>query len=385
VFWQLAAELRRPEKWLPWKQVTDKRRIEKADPYEPLLAGIVALLEESRRAAGRAINSILTSAYWEIGRRIVEEEQRGRRKANYGDQLLEQLASDLTARFGKGFSRTNVFQMRQFYLAFGEIVQAPSEQSSTLPKVQTASGQLRSFPLSWSHYVRLLSVQDLLARRFYEAQALSSGWSVRQLDRQIASQFYERSRVVRRNLVVKRHPEEDLTPDEHIRDPFVLEFLGLKDEYSEHELEEALILRLEHFLLELGDDFAFMARQKRLRVGDDWYRVDLLFFHRRLRCLVLIDLKLGRFSHADAGQMNFYLNYAREHWTRPDENPPIGLILCSERNEAVAHYALGNLQNRVMAREYRLTLPEESVLVREISDTRRALQLRARPSPPPGS
>ena len=125
-----------------------------------------------------------------------------------------------------------------------------------------------------------------------------------------------------------------------------------------------------------------MARQKRLRVGDDWYRVDLLFFHRRLRCLVLIDLKLGRFSHADAGQMNLYLNY--EHWTRGDENPPIGLILCSERNEAVAHYALGNLQNRVMAREYRLTLPEESVLVREISDTRRALQLRGRLDRPSG-
>jgi hypothetical protein len=161
----------------------------------------------------------------------------------------------------------------------------------------------------------------------------------------------------------------------------VLEFLGLKDEYSEHELEEALIQRLEHFLLELGDDFAFMARQKRLRVGDDWYRVDLLFYHRRLRCLVLIDLKLGRFSHADAGQMNLYLNYAREHWTRPDENPPIGLILCSERNEAVAHYALGNLHNRVLAREYRLSLPEESALVREISDTRRALQLRRAPNP----
>ena len=145
-----------------------------------------------------------------------------------------------------------------------------------------------------------------------------------------------------------------------------------------------MIRHPEHFLLELGDDFAFMARQKRLRVGDDGYRADLLFFHRRLRCLVLIDLKLGRFSHADAGQMNLYLNYARELWTRPDENPPIGLILCSERNEAVAHYALGNLQNRVLAREYRLTLPEESVLVREISDTRRALQLRARPSSPSG-
>jgi predicted nuclease of restriction endonuclease-like (RecB) superfamily len=246
------------------------------------------------------------------------------------------------------------------------------------------SGPLPSFPLSWSHYVRLLSVQDPPAGRFYEEQALRSGWSVRQLDRQIASQFYERSKAARQTLVAKRHPEDDLAPDEHIRDPFVLEFLGLKDEYSEHELEEALIQRLEHFLLELGDDFAFMARQKRLRVGNDWYRIDLLFFHRRLRCLVLIDLKLGRFSHTDAGQMNLYLNYAREHWTRPDENPPIGLILCSERNEAVAHYALGNLQNRVLAREYRLTLPEESVLVREISDTRRALQFRGRPNRPSG-
>ena len=145
--------------------MTDRRKIATADPYEPLLAGIVTLLEDSRRAAGRAINSILTAVYWEIGRRIVEEEQRGRRKANYGDQLVDQLAADLTTRFGKGFSRTNVFQMRQFYLAFRGIVQTPSEQSSAVATVQTTSGQLPSFPLSWSHYVRLLSVQDLPARR----------------------------------------------------------------------------------------------------------------------------------------------------------------------------------------------------------------------------
>jgi len=369
----------RSEKRLLWEQVPERLKVIRADAYKPLLDGIVTPLQESRRAAGRAINSILTSAYWEIGRRIVEEEQRGYGKANYGDQLVEQLAADLTARFGRGVS--NVFQMRQFYLAFREIVQTPSEQFPAAATVRTVSGHLASFPLSWSHYVRLLSVQELPARRFYEEQTLRCGWSVRQLDRQIASQFYERSKAVRRNLVARTHSADDLTPDEHIRNPFVLEFLGLKDEYSEHELEEALIRRLEHFLLELGDDFAFMARQKRLRVGDDWYRVDLLFFHRRLRCLVLIDLKLGRFSHADAGQMNLYLNYAREHWTRPEENPPIGLILCSERNEAVAHYALGNLNNRVLAREYRLSLPDESVLVREISDTRRALQLRAGPNP----
>jgi len=198
--------------------VTEKRKLAEVAAYKPLLDGIVALLEDSRRATGRAVNSILTATYWEIGRRIVEEEQRGRRKANYGDQLVEQLAADLTARFGKGFSRTNVFQMRQFYLP--------------------------SFPLSWSHYIRLLSVPELPARRFYEEQTLHSGWSVRQLGRQIASQFYERSKAARRNLSAREQPGDELTPDEHIREPFVLEFLGLKDEYSEHELEEALIQRL---------------------------------------------------------------------------------------------------------------------------------------------
>jgi predicted nuclease of restriction endonuclease-like (RecB) superfamily len=166
---------------------------------------------------------------------------------------------------------------------------------------------------------------------------------------------------------------DQLTPEEEIKDPMFLEFLGLKDEYSESALEEALIRHLEHFLLELGNEFTFVGRQRRLRVGDDWYRIDLLFYHRRLRCLIIIDLKIGRFSHADAGQMNLYLNYAREHWTLPDENPPVGLILCSEKNEAVAHYALGNLTNKVLASEYKLALPDEKQLAAEIEKTRRAL------------
>ena len=158
----------------------------------------------------------------------------------------------------------------------------------------------------------------------------------------------------------------------------MLEFLDLKDEYSEGDLEQALILHLEHFLLELGNDFTFVARQKRLRVGNEWYRIDLLFFHRRLRALVLIDLKLGKFTHADAGQMNLYLNYAREHWRYDGENEPIGLILCSERNEAVAHYALGQLSNTILARKYELELPSEEQLAEELTQTRRALLLRAR-------
>jgi hypothetical protein len=165
-----------------------------------------------------------------------------------------------------------------------------------------------------------------------------------------------------------------ITPETEIKDPFVLEFLGLKDEYSEAELEEALIRELEQFLLELGNDFAFIARQKRLRVGNEWYRVDLLFFHRRLRSLIVVDLKLGKFTHADAGQMNLYLNYAREHWTNPDENPPIGLILCSEQDAAVAHYALGNLGNQVVAREYQLNLPTEEQLTRRLEARRRQFE-----------
>ena len=170
-----------------------------------------------------------------------------------------------------------------------------------------------------------------------------------------------------------KHGSAENSPEPDIKDPFVLEFLGLKDEYSESELEDALIRELEQFLLELGNDFAFIARQKRLRVGTEWYRVDLLFFHRRLRSLIVVELKLGKFTHADAGQMNLYLNYAREHWTNPDENPPIGLILCSEHDAAVAHYSLGNLGNQVLAREYQLALPTEEQLAKRLEARRRQL------------
>jgi predicted nuclease of restriction endonuclease-like (RecB) superfamily len=328
----------------------------------------------------------MTATYWDIGRRIVEHEQSGKARAGYGEALIDRLAADLTARFGKGFSQTNLKQMREFFLAW-PIRQTLSDESKSAcasptesVKGQTVSDQLHAHPFSlpWSHYVRLLSVRNVEARAFYEAEALRGGWSVRQLDRQISSQFYERMSLSRKKAVLLRKGQQSLdadqlTPEEEIKDPMFLEFLGLKDEYSESALEEALIRHLEHFLLELGNEFTFVGRQRRLRVGDDWYRIDLLFYHRRLRCLIIIDLKIGRFSHADAGQMNLYLNYAREHWTLPDENPPVGLILCSEKNEAVAHYALGNLTNKVLASEYKLALPDEKQLAAEIEKTRRAL------------
>jgi len=197
----------------------------------------------------------------------------------------------------------------------------------------------------------------------------------------VGSQFYERTALSRNKAAMlkkgaKALPEDTVTPEEEIKDPFVLEFLGLKDEYSESDLEEALIKQLEKFLLELGGDFAFIGRQRRLRIGIQWFRVDLLFFHRGLRCLVVIDLKIGEFTHADAGQMHLYLNYAREHWTRSDENPPVGLILCAEKDESVARYALEGLPNKVLAAEYRTTLPDEHVLAAELDRTRKLLESR---------
>ncbi len=351
----------------------------------------------------------MTATYWMIGRRIVEFEQSGRERAGYGEDQVVRLAADLTARFGRGFAKSNLYQMRAFYLAYTNILQIASGESdrtqipqaplaefqARLPtrsaeRIQTASGGLslsdiaRHFPLPWSAYVRLLSVKSENARRFYEAEALRGGWSVRQLDRQISSQFYERTALSRNKAAMLAKgkmalPGDRASPEAEIKDPYVLEFLGLRDEYSETDLEEALIHRLEAFLLELGGDFCFVGRQRRLRIGDEWYRVDLLFFHRRLRCLVVLDLKIGRFTHADAGQMHLYLNYAQEHWTHDGENPPVGLILCAQKDEAVARYALDRLPNKVLAAEYRTALPDEEELVAEIERTRAALEHRGIP------
>ena len=233
--------------------------------------------------------------------------------------------------------------------------------------------------------MRLLSIKTVPAREFYESEALHGGWTVRQLERQINSQFYERTALSKNKAIMlakgqEALPEDQVLPSEEIKDPFVLEFLNLKDEYSESDLEDALLRRMEDFLLELRRDFCFIGRQRRLRVGNEWVRVDLLFFHRRLQCLVIIDLKIGKFTHADAGQMNLYLNYAREHWVHKGENPPVGLILCSEKDEAVAKYALEGLPSKVMAAEYRTTLPDEQALTLEIDRTRQQLRLRNEPT-----
>jgi predicted nuclease of restriction endonuclease-like (RecB) superfamily len=366
---------------------------EQQPEYVVVHGDIVALLESARRAAARSVNALMTASYWEIGRRIVEFEQAGQERAARGQQLLQRLSQDLGQRFGRGFSVDNLEQMRLFYLAY-----PPERISETLSRnngdtgFPTTSGAAsrdlplerlaQALPLSWSHYVHLVRrTRSEEERRFYEAEALRGGWSVRQLDRQIATQFHTRALLSKNKRAVlekgsQPQPDDLITPDELIKDPYVLEFLDLKDEYSESNLEDALIHRLEDFLLELGSDFAFVGRQRRLRIDESWFRVDLLFFHRRLRCLIIVDLKLGELTHADAGQMHMYCNYAREHWTLPDENPPVGLILCARAKSALARYALDGLPNKIMAAQYQTVLPDVKVLEAELDKTRRALEAR---------
>ena len=394
--------------------------------YEGVLAGVVELLETARRASARAVNSVMTATYWEVGRRIVKHEQAGQKRADYGEELIQRLSFDLTRKYGRGFGVVQVAVMRQFFLAFPQagIFQSAIEKSAgegsggshrkifqsaiekspsgALPSTGQAkmaeftrrssakfarvlerlSQVARSFPLPWTHYVRLLRVRNPLAREFYIRETLAGGWSVRQLNRQIGTQFYERTALSKNKTAMllkgeKHKPEDAVSADEEIRNPLLLEFLGLKDEYSESEVEEALIRHLEKFLLELGNEFAFIARQKRLRIGHEWFRVDLLFFHRRLRSLVIIDLKAGDLAHADIGQMNVYCNYAREHWMQPGENPPVGLILCTDKDDALARYAMEGLGNKMLVREYLTALPKASELAAEVARTRELLDRQA--------
>jgi len=399
-----------------------------ATDYNAVLTGVVELLDAARRASARVVNSLMTATYWEVGRRIVEHEQAGQERAGYGKELIQRLSLDLTQKYGRGFGAVQLATMRQFFLTFSitgifqsVIEKSPGEggigsesqilqslieksakpESSLAPMGQPAIGQFnarfspklahalerlsqiaRRFPLSWTCYVRLLRVRNPLAREFYVREALAGGWVVRQLNRQINSQFYERTALSKNKAAMllkgeKPKPEDALSADEEIRDPLLLEFLGLKDEYSESELEEALIRHLETFLLELGNEFAFVGRQKRLRIGHEWFRVDLLFFHRRLRSLIIIDLKIGELVHADIGQMNLYCNFAREHWMQPGENPPVGLILCADKHDALARYAMEGLPNKMLVREYLTALPKESALAAEMVRTRELLEHQA--------
>ncbi|HOM97522.1 MAG TPA: PDDEXK nuclease domain-containing protein [Acetomicrobium sp.] len=369
------------------------KKVPTAQNYSTLVTDLASLIEQGRKAAVRYVNAALVATYWLMGRRIVEYEQKGKERAEYGEALLKKISADLTPRFGKGFTERNLGHMRQFYISYqkilntpcAELEEKPQEKAHTVcaelaPISQTVSGisetLSRKFPLSWSHYRLLMRIEEPFKREFYEAECIRGNWSVRQLDRQIQSMLYERTALSKRKMAViaKAHEKPiTLKPEDEIKDPYILEFLGLKDEYSESQLEEALIRHLEHFLLELGIGFTFVARQKRITLEGSHYRLDLLLYHRILRCLVAIDLKIGEFSHADAGQMNLYVNYLKDKEKLSEENDPVGIILCTDKKNTVVEYALGGMSNKIFASKYRLQLPDPEVLKTEIEHEKQRL------------
>lgn len=342
-----------------------------ASNYASLSKGIIELIENARHRAARSINSILTATYWEIGRRVVEHTQEGKKRADYGESVLLKLSNDLNAKVGKGFSVDNLQRMRLFYLKY-----------ATVSRKSVINESDAVFKLSWSHYVYLLTyIKEEPAYAFYEKEAIRGGWSIRQLQRQANSKYYDRYCISKNKAALKIKNKNNIkeaktTSEEIIKDPYVLEFLNLDNGYKESELEKALINHLETFLLELGNDFTFVGRQKKMRLDTDWYFVDLVMFHRKLKCLVLIELKNRELKPADVGQMHMYLNFAADQWTGADESPPVGLILCTEKNHAVAKYALSGLTHKVHAADYTLQLPDEKVLANEIEKTKRLLETR---------
>ncbi|MBU0459466.1 MAG: DUF1016 family protein [Nanoarchaeota archaeon] len=320
--------------------------------YELLIGSVGMLLERSRKEAYFQINQILVGTYWDIGRKIVEYEQKGEEKAEYGSKLLEKLSRDLKLRYGKGFSKSNVYLMRQFYVDH--------------PKFQTVSGKL-----SWSHYSVLLRVSNRLERSFYEKQCLEERWSVRELKRQKDSALFERialSKDKKGVLALAREGQVIEKTDDLVKDPYVLEFLGIPEDYrcSEKELEQKIIENLQKFLLELGKGFTFVSRQFRITLAGKHYYVDLVFYHRILRCFVLIDLKIGPVDHADIGQMNMYLNYFKAEERSEGDKDPIGIILSADKDNFLVEYALGSISNKLFVSKYKLYLPDKKELEEKV-------------------
>ena len=333
-----------------------------AVPYRDIYAEIRDTLLEARAHVYHAANSAMVQAYWQIGRIIVEHEQGGKEKAEYGTGLISALAKRLTGEFGKGFTATNLKYMRQFYLAF--------------PIGHTVCDQL-----TWSHYRLLTRIKNEAARTFYEEECAKSGWSVRQLERQINSFFYERLLSSRDKEGVSKEifaKEPSAKPEDFIKDPYVLEFIGVKQDASAYEkdIETALINELQKFLLELGRGFSFVARQKHIDMDGEHFYIDLVFYNYILKCFVLIDLKTAKLTHQDIGQMDSYVRMYDELEKGEDDNPTIGMILCSEKNEAIARYSVLNDSKQIFASKYQLTLPTKEELEDYLQKERKRIEER---------
>jgi len=321
--------------------------------YQDLVVRIGHELQNGQNEARKSINRALVQTYWQIGRYIVEFEQEGNKKASYGSELLNRLSKDLTQSYGKGFSRSNIFQIRTFYLKF--------------QKVQTLSGLL-----TWSHYVEILKIDSDLEVEFYIKQCENENWSVRELKRQMNSMLFHRLALSRDKsgvLNLAKNGIEINKPENIVKDPYVLEFLNIpeKEKYYENDLEEKLIQNMKSFLMELGKGFTFVGRQYKITLGNRHFYIDLVFYHRILKCFVLIDLKKGEIVHQDIGQMNLYLNYFRREENTEGDTEPIGIVLGSYKDKILIEYACENISNKLFVSKYQLYLPDKDKLREEIN------------------
>lgn len=316
---------------------------------------IKSIVMASRQRVIEQVNTELLQTYWNIGRVIVENEQKNQARADYGAQTLKLLSKSLTADLGKGFSRSNIYNMRQFYL--------------THKKFQTVSGKL-----SWSHYCELLGISDDAKRQFYEKESENANWSVRELKRQLESSLFERLLLStgennkERVWELAAKGNELAVPSDMIRDPYVFEFLGLPEDkpLMEDDLEKALVIQIEKFLLELGRGFMFVGTQQRVTINNTHYYVDMVFYNKILRAYVLIELKTTKLTPEAAGQLNMYLNYYAAEVNDPDDNPPIGIVLCTDKDSITAEYALGGLSNNIFASRYVLYIPDKEQLIAQV-------------------
>ena len=310
---------------------------------------IVDLLQSSRNRVVRTVNQTMVLTYFEIGKMLIEEEQGGKERADYGKELLKGLSKVLTKEFGKGFSVDNLENMRRFYLAYGKSETLSRISSSPISETTSRKSKQIELILSWSHYLNLMRIDDENERKFYEIESFKNNWSLRELQRQYDSALYTRLVLSRNKDKVKELSEKGLIiekPKDAIKDPYILEFIGLPEhsEYSESQLEQEIIDKLEHFLLELGNGFTFVARQKRISFDDKHFRIDLVFYNRILKCFVLIDLKIGELKHQDLGQMQMYVNYYDREIRLKDENKTIGIVLC--KNKKAKHRSINYLKTR---------------------------------------
>ena len=373
---------------------------------QQLYAQIVQLLQAARQNIVRSVNQTMVYTYYEIGRMIVEDEQQGKERAGYGKKVLKELSKQLNLEFGKGFSVDNLQNMRQFFLTYSiyetasrisssdnvnissrsltkiEFTGKPSIQQTTTEErkqsenneIAIPSSIIRKFNLSWSHYIKLIRIKNLEERNFYEIESAANNWTLKELQRQFDSGLYERLALSRDKEGIKQLAEKGQIiekPADFLKDPYILEFLNLPEQhqYSESDFETAIINKLEHFLLELGKGFTFVARQFRITIDEKYFKADLVFFNRLLKCFVIIDLKIGELTHQDIGQMQMYVNYHDRHVKLPDENKTIGIILCKDKSKTLVEITLPENNDQIFASRYQTILPDKETFINIINES----------------